>query len=185
MNAVSTIPSPAGLLIVDPQKAFSRVAPPGFWDSIAKLAAGFTHLGLSQFVNHEDSIVWRYKHWKKLQRGSPGSELLWDPGTLNPNAQTIHFEKDGFTAATPGFVEWVKKAGLKEVYLCGGEIDLCIMRTAIGLMEAGIRPLVLVNYCYTPAGPEVYRYAVIQAKRYLGKPQVFEGMLTRPGEGKG
>lgn len=60
----------------------------------------------------------------------------------------------------------------KEIYIAGIDTDACVLATAIGLFEKGIRPIVLEAYCASTGGENAHHAGIECMKRTIGKRQI-------------
>lgn len=59
-------------------------------------------------------------------------------------ADVAPLEKTAFDCcAAPGFLNALRARGVEDVLLCGIEAHVCVCQTALGLLEAGLRPFVV------------------------------------------
>lgn len=61
-----------------------------------------------------------------------------------------------------------------EIHLCGFDTDACVYKTALDLVEYGIRPLVLADYCGS-ASENIHRTGLELLKRNIGEQNIFFG----------
>ena len=102
--------------------------------------------------------------------GSAEAELAVAP---RPDAEIA--VKHGYSAATEALLASLRTAGAREVALSGIATDNCVLMTAVGLFEAGVRPLVLADYCASHAGAEYHRAGLMLIERLVGEGQVVRG----------
>lgn len=55
------------------------------------------------------------------------------------------------------------------VFLCGFNTDGCILKTAVDLFELGVRPVILVDYCYSSGGDLNHHAGIICLRRMVGE----------------
>ena len=119
------------LLIIDAQKA--AVIKPEIVQSIEKLQYEYEVVYVSKFTN----------------TGSPLLSIMdwdgYDDETLafTPKKDAIVFTKTGYTSYLPEMKEF------DEIHLCGFDTEACVYKTAMDLIESGVRPIVLKDYCYS------------------------------------
>jgi len=58
------------------------------------------------------------------------------------------------------------------VHIGGLETDICVMKNAVDLFEAGIVPVVLSKYCASCSGEPAHLNALQTMRRYIGAGQV-------------
>lgn len=61
-----------------------------------------------------------------------------------------------------------------KVFLVGMDTDACVLSTAVGLFEHGIRPIVLTRYCYSGGGEEYHRAGILCMERLIGERQLLD-----------
>lgn len=119
------------LLIIDVQK--SAVIKPEIAKNIEKLQYEYDLVYISKFTNI----------------GSPLLEITdwagYDDETLvfNPKENAIVFTKTGYTSFLPEMKEF------DEIHICGFDTEACVYKTALDLVEVGVRPIILKDYCYS------------------------------------
>ncbi|MEZ6022432.1 MAG: cysteine hydrolase family protein [Hyphomonadaceae bacterium] len=104
----------------------------------------------------------------RLSRFAPGSqdvELAFRPRSSH-HPQADLFLRDG------GLPDQLKVRGIDEVHVCGIDIDICVTKCAVDLFEAGVRPVVLGQYCASYGGPTLHEAALQILRRYIGADQV-------------
>lgn len=81
--------------------------------------------------------------------GSPLLSIMdwsgYDDETLafTPQEDAIVFTKTGYTS----YLSEMK--AFDEIHLCGFDTEACVYKTALDLVETGVRPVVLKDYCYS------------------------------------
>lgn len=63
--------------------------------------------------------------------------------TLKQKEDAIVFTKTGYTS----YLSEMK--AFDEIHLCGFDTEACVYKTALDLVETGVRPVVLKDYCYS------------------------------------
>ena len=92
-----------------------------------------------------------------------------DPGAQRPTAVGVVqavgrtapvFTKPVFDAAAcPEIMAAIDSTGRRTAVLCGFETDVCVTQSAVGLVEAGYRVVVVIDAVYSPAGAQAYGLA--------------------------
>jgi nicotinamidase-related amidase len=139
MSAVAPSPAPcrvrrarAGLVVVDIQERFAPVIHewPRLIQNAQRLIRGARTLRLPVF--------WTEQYRKGL--GPTVPEIAAELADLAP------LEKTAFDCcAAPGFLETLRARGVDDVLLCGIEAHVCVCQTALGLLDAGLRPFVVAD----------------------------------------
>lgn len=122
----------AGLLVVDLQERFAPVIHdwPRVLQNSLRLVRGARILKLP--------IFWTEQYPRGL--GATVPEIAAELAGLRP------LEKTAFDCcAAPGFLDALRARGVEDVILCGIEAHVCVCQTALGLLEAGLRPFVAAD----------------------------------------
>lgn len=166
-----TLPTPSCLLVVDPQAQFCNDHTRHIYPRIENLLRRYQYVVVSRLVPEPGGPIDRLKRWRPAAPGTQGHGLCIDLAGRDPEA-TFVTDKSFFPAFTASVRAWVGARGVREVHVCGGDTDLCVLQTAAAIMEAGLRPVILAGACASYAGDTLHRHALIQMKRLLGKEQV-------------
>jgi nicotinamidase-related amidase len=162
--------TPPVLLIIDVQKGFLNAWTGAVPAKVETLQARFPRVVATHFENPEGSPFRTLKDLTRFTPGSAACELAFEP-----KAGAERMAKTGYSAATPEFLESLKKDKVGEVALCGIATDNCVLVTAVQLFEAGIRPLVLADYCASHAGPDYHKAGLMLLERLIGERQIVRG----------
>jgi nicotinamidase-related amidase len=141
------------LLIIAAQKA--AVVKPEIVHNIEKLQYEYDVVYVSKFTN----------------TGSPLLSIMdwagYDDETLafEPKKDAMVFTKTGYTSYLP------EMKAFDEIHICGFDTDACIYKTALDLIEIGIRPIVLKDYCYS-ANQELHDMGLKLLERNIGRKNV-------------
>ena len=119
------------LLIIDVQK--SAAGNSDLPKRIETLQNQYQHIFISQFQN-ENSPLPQIMNWS----GYSDESLAFTPAK-----GSILFKKTAYTS----YLSEMKN--FSEIHLCGFDTDACIYKTALDLIENGIRPIVLKDYCFS------------------------------------
>lgn len=119
------------LLIIDVQK--SAVIKPEIAENIEKLQYEYDVVYVSKFTNTGSPLL-KITDWA----GYDDETLVF-----NPKENAIIFTKTGYTSFLPEMKEF------DEIHICGFDTEACVYKTAMDLIEVGVRPVVLKDYCYS------------------------------------
>jgi nicotinamidase-related amidase len=119
------------LLIIDVQK--SAVGRSKLPQKIEKLQNQYEYVFVSQFQNKGSPLL-KLMSWT----GYDDEALAFIPAT-----KAFTFKKKGYSSYH------FKMKDFDEIHLCGFDTDACIYKTALDLIEKGIRPIVLKKYCFS------------------------------------
>ena len=141
------------LLIIDAQKA--AVVKPEIVRNIEKLQYEYDVVYVSRFTN----------------TGSPLPGIMdwagYDDETLAfaPKKDAIVFTKTGYTSYLP------EMKAFDEIHLCGFDTEACVYKTALDLVEVGVRPVVLQDYCYS-SDEQMHAMGLKILEKNIGKKNV-------------
>ena len=138
------------LLIIDVQK--SAVGKSKLPQKIEKLQHQYEYVFVSQFKNRKSPLL-KLMNWD----GYADESLAFKP---IPNA--IVFDKKGYSS----YLAKMKK--FSEIHLCGFDTDACVYKTALDLIEHGIRPIVLKDYCFS-SNKSFHEMGLKLLERNIGK----------------
>ena len=160
------------LLIVDVQKGFTRT------DKTKETAkrivdlsnsGSFDFIIASRFVNKDDSPYVKYLNWNRLMT-SPETDLV------DNLKYDIHFDKETYTCWSSKLENILRSCNKgilpTEIYLCGIDTDCCVLNTAVDLFENNIKPLILIDYCFSNGGQEYHDSAIKVLERNVGKQSI-------------
>lgn len=141
------------LLIIDAQKA--AVVKPEIVQNIEKLQYEYDVVYVSKFTN----------------TGSPLLSIMdwtgYDDETLafTPKKEAIIFIKTGYTSYLP------EMKAFDEIHLCGFDTEACVYKTALDLVEVGVRPVILKDYCYS-SDEQMHTIGIKILEKNIGKKNV-------------
>lgn len=138
------------LLIIDVQA--SSVTNPDLIAKIEKLQYSYEHVFVSKFINKDSPLI-PLTGWD----GYENEDLVFQPAPF-----AVVFEKNIYSS----FIDDLKD--FDEVHLCGFDTDACVYKTAMDLIENGIRPVVLTKLCGS-ANERFHHIGLKLLKRNIGE----------------
>lgn len=171
------------LLIVDRQRGFAPDSVPDTLgrriDALAESGA-FAHVLATQYANYPGSPVMRLTGWDKLMTN--GEQAL--TGAAARAEFVVH--KTGYSGVTAELLEYLRTLGggrLPEaVFLAGADTECCVLATALGLFEQGIRPIVLARYCGSAGGEDCHAAGLCSLGRMIGKNNITDEPVCDAGD---
>jgi nicotinamidase-related amidase len=130
---------------------------------------------LTRFVNQPYSPFVKFLDWPDMQPGAEMNKLFGDL----ENAGYEVIEKPNYSA-WPIVGERLKAAGVEEVVLFGLDSDACVLKTALDVFEAGLRPIVLADLCQSSAGNEWNEKGLALLGKLTGAGQVMQSADILP-----
>lgn len=119
------------LLIIDVQK--SAVIKPEIAKNIEKLQYEYDVVYVSKFTNTGSPLL-KITDWAGYDD---------ETFVFSPKEKAVVFTKTGYTSFLPEMKEF------DEIHICGFDTEACVYKTAMDLVEVGVRPVVLKDYCYS------------------------------------
>jgi nicotinamidase-related amidase len=151
------------LLVVDVQHGFIEHAPdkalPG---RIKGLVTAFASDSVyyTQFHNHAESLYVKVQNWGRFfdtQDTALAPELA-------PLASRT-YKKYGYLLPERLLADLKKH---ETVGICGVNTDICVLSAAYGLWDAGIRPVILADYCASVKGTAMHQAGLAVMQRAFG-----------------
>ena len=107
---------------------------------------------------------------------------------LKPYAgpHTPIIDKYIYTLFTSEGTPLVAERGWTNLYACGIDTDICVLKTAVDAFEQNLTPWILKDACASHSGPEAHTAGLFIAERFIGANQVIpttslpEFFLSRP-----
>ncbi len=141
------------LLIIDVQK--SAVGKSKLPQKIEKLQAEYKYVFISQFKNRNSPLL------KLINWNGYADESL----AFNPAKKAIIFNKNGYSSYLP------EMKNFSEIHLCGFDTDACVYKTALDLIEHGIHPVVLKDFCFS-SNKTFHQIGLKLLRRNIGKDNI-------------
>lgn len=165
------------LLIIDVQNGFISAKTEHLVPRLKQLLEQFQDAPVfaTKFINHGGPFKNYMNNWSRFKT-SPEIDVL---PLVESRADAI-IEKDIYSACSPEILEMFRDKGIDEVYIAGIDTDCCVLKTALDLFEANIRPIVLANYCASNGGEESHAAALTVLVRNIGRAQVYDEAYPRP-----
>ena len=157
------------LLIVDVQAGFINDSTKHIPEIVERLQGEYEHVYATRFINAEGSSHRKWINWHRFGEGSSEVDLAFDA-----DGHVAVVDKNVYTCITAEFLEDLRGRGVTEVHLCGIDTDACVLKCAVDLFEAGVRPVVIAGACASHAGAEFHEYGLKILRRLIGRPQIHE-----------
>ncbi len=145
--------SKTALLIVDVQKSSAENSP--LCAKIEKLQEDYEHIFVSKFINENSPLI----------RLTGFSGYADESLNFTPVPTAVVFEKNIYSSFLP------QMKAFDEIHLCGFDTDACIYKTALDLIENGVRPVILSAYCAS-ATEAFHRAGMALLERNIGRQNI-------------
>lgn len=155
------------LVVIDLQKEFINKNTKRAIKEISELIKkdNFDEIIFSQFINSQNNPTYINLAWKGCL--TEESQKV----CINTESSKI-IKKDTYTVLNSEFIDYINKKNIDEIYLCGIDIECCVLTTALNLFENNYNVYVLKKYCYCMSGTRNKRNALEILKRNIGKNRI-------------
>jgi nicotinamidase-related amidase len=175
---------PRPLLVVDVQNGFINEFTRHIPGRVQRLieTGEFEPILFTRFVNTSDSPYRRLLDWHGSAE-PPETELATE---LTALAQPENvFEKRGLTGMPRQLAGRLQRDRVEEISVVGIDTDMCVLKIAMDLFDAGVEPIILVDCCASTAGLQSHLAGLAILSRNIGPFQLrltrlHEGYLTAP-----
>jgi nicotinamidase-related amidase len=164
------------LLVVDVQRCFLNDFTHHVPARVATLIERerFEPILFTRFMNHPDSPYARFLDWRECE--TSGTEI---PTELTRYCRPeLTFSKPGLAGMPDELAAYLREHRIEAIYLAGIDTDMCVLKIAMDLFDAGIRPLVLADCCASTAGLQAHLAGLAVLSRNIGAPQLREAGLS-------
>lgn len=93
---------------------------------------------------------------------------------INTDDEDTIIDKSTYSAYNTELVAYLKKNRIRKIYICGVDIDCCVLITAINLFENGFDVYVLKEHVGCMQGEEYKNEAISLLERNIGKDRIIE-----------
>lgn len=155
------------LIIIDLQAAFINENTKEAPAEIQKLMTThhFDKIMFTKFVNSLTNPVYTNIKWDKCLTEESKKVLL-------NTRDCLVLSKKTYSVFTPELKDYLTNNNIKKIYLCGIDIECCVLVSAFNLFENNYDVYVLKDYCFSMNGKETYENAIGILKRNIGKDRV-------------
>jgi nicotinamidase-related amidase len=164
------------LIVVDVQNGFitehSAHVVPVIVELVRRWQAAGHDVVFTRYINHEDSIFERLMGWTKLQH-SPAIDIVPD---LQPYVEgaTAVVDKKVYTLFTDEGEQLAKDRDWTDVYVCGIDREVCVLKTAVDAFERNIVPRLVVDASASHSGSEAHNAGLLVAAKMIGQRQLVQ-----------
>lgn len=162
------------LVVVDVQNGFitehSQPVVPVIADLVRRWQAAHGDVIFTRYLNYPDSPFERILGWTRMADGAE-TELVTE---LAPyvSSHTPVVDKYIYTLFTPEGTQLLNERGWTDLYICGIDTDICVLKTAADAFEHNLTPWILKDACASHAGPEAHTAGLFIAARFIGPNQI-------------
>lgn len=162
------------LVVVDVQNGFitehSQSVVPVIVDLVRRWQAAGGDVVFTRYLNYPDSPFEKILGWTRMADGTE-TELVTE---LIPyvGPHTLVVDKYIYTLFTSEGTHLVNERGWTDLYICGIDTDICVLKTAVDAFEHNLTPWILKDACASHAGPEAHTAGLFIATRFIGNNQI-------------
>ncbi len=162
------------LVVVDVQNGFitehSKPVIPVIVDLVRRWQAARGDVVFSRYLNYAGSPFERLIGWTKMADG-PETEIVTELAPhVGPHTPVV--DKYIYTLFTPEGTHLIKERGWTDLYVCGIDTDICVLKTAVDAFEHNLTPWILKDACASHAGLEAHNAGLFIAARFIGPNQI-------------
>lgn len=123
----------------------------------------------TKFFNHTNSQYRRWIHWNRLSN-KPETDIIDE---LESHAHKI-ITKNLYTPFNPEFDSIIIKNKIDKLFICGVATESCVLKTAVDAFERNIKPIVVIDACYSHAGETAHKAGLLTIERNIGSDQLIK-----------
>lgn len=162
------------LVVVDVQNGFitehSQSVIPIIVDLVRRWQTVGGDVVFSRYLNYAGSPFERLIGWTKMT-DAPETELVAELASyVGPHTPVV--DKYIYTLFTPEGTQLVDEHGWTDLYVCGIDTDVCVLKTAVDAFERNLTPWILKDACASHAGPKAHTAGLFIAGRFIGANQI-------------
>jgi nicotinamidase-related amidase len=163
------------LVVVDVQNGFitehSQPAVPVIADLVRRWQAANGDVVFSRYLNYPGSPFERLIGWTEMSNHGPETEIVTELATyVGPHTPIV--DKYIYTLFTSEGTHLVEERGWTDLYICGIDTDICVLKTAVDAFEHNLTPWILKDACASHAGSQAHTAGLFVAARFIGAKQI-------------
>lgn len=155
------------LIVIDLQNAFINENTKESPQKIKKLIETnqFDKIVFTKFINSLTNPVYISIKWNKCMS-------LESQRILIDTKDYPIFPKETYSILTSELKDYLVNNNIQKIYLCGIDIECCVLVSTLNLFENNYDVYVLKDYCYSMNGNQAFENAITILKRNIGKDRV-------------
>lgn len=156
------------LFIIDLQVGFITNSTKHIVPKIEKMREFFLpgNCVFTKFINQPNSLFETTLSWSNLINKQE-QDLI-----LHVEKENCVFTKYSYSAVTKEVKTFLKLKNFSKIYLCGVDIDSCVLATAFSLFDIGIIPMFIADCCSSNAGKLMEENTFKIIERSFGKKSI-------------
>ena len=155
------------LLVIDLQNEFINENTVLSKEEIKKLvdSNNYDRVLFTRFINDENNPTFKKLNYK----GCISDESKEICIEVNEN---IILDKSTYSAYNQELIDYINSNNIKNIYLCGIDIECCVLVTALNLFENDYNVYILKDYVYCTHGEQRKNNALEILKRNIGEENI-------------
>jgi nicotinamidase-related amidase len=166
--------STSALVVVDVQNGFvtehSRHVVPVIVDLVERWKELGRDIVFTRYINYDNSPFERIIKWSRFKQ-SPEIDVVDELQPLTASPASI-IDKRVYTLFAGKGMELVRHKGWTDLYICGIDTEVCVLKTAVDAFEQNITPWLISDASASHAGSETHEAGLLVAKKMIGAGQI-------------
>ncbi|MDP2666007.1 MAG: isochorismatase family cysteine hydrolase [Candidatus Diapherotrites archaeon] len=165
------------LLVIDMQEGFRYLDSERILERVGKILQKISpNYYFSRFKDKKNSTIEKHTLWKKFQDQKAWPIMSEIRHFSNKNNTFDHYT---YTVLTPYLKKAFTKRHVKTVYLAGIYTDVCVIKTAMDLIDEGIQVKIIQDACASLHGEINHKQAIDSLKHIIGRDNVIKSNMIR------
>lgn len=161
------------LVVVDVQNGFVTEHSRHVVPVIEQLAREWIDAGrdvvFTRYLNYKDSPFEKIMGWSKLKE-SPEIDIVDELQELSQKATAV-VDKKMYTLFTDEGSNLARTRQWTDMFVCGIDTEVCVLKTAVDAFEQGIRAWLVTNASASHSGQAPHEAGVLVAQKMIGREQ--------------
>ena len=155
------------LLVMDLQNEFINENTLSAEEEIKKLVNSdkYDRVLFTRFINDENNPTFKKLNYKGFINDQ-SKEIC-----IDTNENKV-FDKRTYSAYNQELIDYISNNNIKNIYLCGIDIECCVLVTALNLFENNYNVFILKDYVYCTHGEQRKSNALEILKRDIGEENI-------------
>lgn len=171
---MSSVQAKPALVVVDVQNGFVTKHSRHVVEPIAELVRRWQADGrdvvFTRFLNRPGSPFERLIKWTKVT-DSPETDIVDELAALS-KAATAVVDKNMYTLFNEAGTALVEAYGWTDLYVCGIDTEVCVLKTAVDAFEHDITPWLIKDASASHSGLEAHEAGLLVARKFIGSGQI-------------
>ena len=155
------------LLVIDLQNEFINEKTISSKEKINKLVNSdkYDRVLFTRFINDNNNPTFKKLNYKGCI-DKQSKEIC-----INTNGSKV-LDKRTYSAYNQELIDYINNNNIKDIYLCGIDIECCVLVTALNLFENNYNVFILKDYVYCTHGEQKKNNALEILKRNIGEDRI-------------